>query len=212
MIVYIICKATFYNRPHWNYWSIDSKGTSIWRVAKWVGNKEIICFVWLYLKNQYFKFQLILLDHITSHIIFQKSKSSQSFDIHPSWSLCCNIIFFHPTSYNFNQAKTFCLNLDPKYPFNPHRLCTKFWNISKIVKCNRHSVCDLKKIDGCANMHGHILNICCSGVNLRGGNKWHKKNKTKQNKTKNKTKNNKTKTKNIFIYYSHRHYISGCNM
>ena len=49
LIVYIIYKATFYNRPHWN-WSIGSKDMCRWRVAKTILNKQIICFVSLYLK------------------------------------------------------------------------------------------------------------------------------------------------------------------
>ena len=48
LIVYIIYKATFYNRPFW-YWSIASKDKGIWQVAKTIGNKRIIYFVWLYL-------------------------------------------------------------------------------------------------------------------------------------------------------------------
>ena len=40
LIVYIICKATFYNRPHW-YWSIGYKDMGRWRVGKTVGNKKL---------------------------------------------------------------------------------------------------------------------------------------------------------------------------
>ena len=38
--VYIICKAPFYNRPHWN-WSITSKDTGSWRVANIIGTKKL---------------------------------------------------------------------------------------------------------------------------------------------------------------------------
>ena len=49
LIVYIICKATFYNRPNWN-WPIGSKDTGNWKVAKTTWYEDIIHFVWLYLK------------------------------------------------------------------------------------------------------------------------------------------------------------------
>ena len=39
MIVYIICKATLYNRPHWN-WENGSKGKGSWRVTQTIGNKQ----------------------------------------------------------------------------------------------------------------------------------------------------------------------------
>ena len=61
------CIATFNNRSYWN-WSIGSKDMDSWRVAKTIGNKEIICFVWLYLKISICKFRLILLDHVI-HIL-----------------------------------------------------------------------------------------------------------------------------------------------
>ena len=44
LIVYIICKTTFDNRPYWN-WSIGSKDTGSWRIAKTIGSKEIFSFV-----------------------------------------------------------------------------------------------------------------------------------------------------------------------
>ena len=56
--------ATFYNRPHWS-WSIGSKDMCSWRVAKTIGNKEIICFIWQYLKISICEFLLIFPDHIT---------------------------------------------------------------------------------------------------------------------------------------------------
>ena len=43
LIVYFICKATFYNRPHWN-WSIGSKDTGSWRVEKTGNNKLSVSF------------------------------------------------------------------------------------------------------------------------------------------------------------------------
>ena len=61
LIVYIICKA--FNRPQWN-WSIGSKDMGSYMVVKIIGNKEIICFVWLYVKISICEFQLILLEHI----------------------------------------------------------------------------------------------------------------------------------------------------
>ena len=54
--------STFYNKPHWNG-SIGSKDTGSWRIAKTIGNKEIIRFVWLYLIISICQFWLILLDH-----------------------------------------------------------------------------------------------------------------------------------------------------
>ena len=57
LIVYIICKTTFHN------WFQRYRQV---KVCKTIGNKEIICFVWLYLKIIICEFPFILL--ITSHI------------------------------------------------------------------------------------------------------------------------------------------------
>ena len=64
LCLYIICKASFYSKLHWNC-LIGSKNTGSWRVAKTIGNKEINYFVWLHLEISICKFWLILLDHIT---------------------------------------------------------------------------------------------------------------------------------------------------
>ena len=63
LIVYIICKATFYSRLHWN-WSIGSKDTDSWIIANTKGNKEIICSL-LHLKISICEFQL---DHTTNNV------------------------------------------------------------------------------------------------------------------------------------------------
>ena len=78
--LYIICKATFYNRPHWN-WSIDSKDIGSWRVSKNKGNKKLICFVWLYLNIRICESWLILLDQITN-VVFGSSLFSWIQQIH----------------------------------------------------------------------------------------------------------------------------------
>ena len=48
-----------------HFQSFGSKGTESWRVAKTIGNKEIISFVWSYLRISICELRLILLDHIT---------------------------------------------------------------------------------------------------------------------------------------------------
>ena len=87
----IICKATFYNRSHWN-WSIGTKDTGIWRVAKKEKGKKtnkqtnkhtnkqwhyLLCLA-LYLKITICKVQLILLDLITHRFIIWFVLSYQS--------------------------------------------------------------------------------------------------------------------------------------
>ena len=62
LIIYIICKATFFNRPHWN-WSTGSEKISSRRVQK-----RCYLLFCLYLKVSicgFCEFRLILLDHIT---------------------------------------------------------------------------------------------------------------------------------------------------
>ena len=106
LTAYSIWKATFSNRLHWK-WSISSKDTGSWRVAKTIGNKEIICFVWLYLKIDICEFRLILLDHITYVLrpaCLLKGAWSDPIGIFQSY---CNfvtirmVIFFWSSFWNF---------------------------------------------------------------------------------------------------------------
>ena len=62
-IAYIICKATFLNRPHWN-WSIGYKDTGSWGLRKHKETKKFSASFWFYLKISFVEFRLILLDHI----------------------------------------------------------------------------------------------------------------------------------------------------
>ena len=54
-----------------------SKDTGSWRVVKIIGNKEIFCFVWLYLTICICKFWLSVLDHVTFILRWNKLISSQ---------------------------------------------------------------------------------------------------------------------------------------
>ena len=69
----LVTKLPSYKIPHWSY-PIGSRDICTWRVAKAIGNKEIICFVWLYLKSVFANStSCILLDHITCWIKYNHS-------------------------------------------------------------------------------------------------------------------------------------------
>ena len=92
LIVYIICKTTFYNRPQWS-WSIGSKDTGSWRVSKTIGNKESICIVWLYsLKSFRCELQLILLDNITYERSYISKNAWNDMIVSNSWSTHVQVI------------------------------------------------------------------------------------------------------------------------
>ena len=65
LIVHLVCKVTFCRKPYLN-WAISSRDTSSRRLAKTIRNKDYCFVLWLYLKNNFSNFWLILLDHITN--------------------------------------------------------------------------------------------------------------------------------------------------
>ena len=65
LIVYIIWKAAFHKRSI----EIGQMVPKIQVVVKTIGNKEIICFVWLFLK---ISIRLILLDYVTFKCVYKK--------------------------------------------------------------------------------------------------------------------------------------------
>ena len=99
LIVYIICIATFYKRPHWN-WSISFKDTGSWRVSKTTGNKKkLSAFFGYILKSVFTSSRLILLDHVTFY--------------HRKIMLCTFELWNHETlhrlcKYNMNDSYTTC--------------------------------------------------------------------------------------------------------
>ena len=76
LTVCTIFTATFCRKPHWN-----SKDMSSGRMLKTIGNKDIFCFVCLYLKINISEFWLILLDHITMWCNQAKLVESHAYNI-----------------------------------------------------------------------------------------------------------------------------------